>query len=314
MELIRPALYEYRTWAADSRRWDPYRPRPGDIIIATYPKSGTTWMQQIVSSLVFQDATSRSLDNLSPWIDARHLGRSEAEIYQVLEAQTHRRFPKTHLPVDALPLFDDVRYIHVARDGRDAVISMHDYFSGFTNAQLENLDRIGLADPAIAAPFPRVPADPAVYFRRWVSSTADAVTHRSFFDFEVGYWAERRRSNFLLVHYNDLLGDLESEMRRIARFLAIEVKETVWPSLVRAATFAEMQAAGDVLTPTLVNRFVGGTRRMFNKGTNRRWDGILTDDDLALYDARLREKFSPGLAQWIAGGRGAAGDPRAAAG
>jgi len=40
--LIQPALREYRTWSIDSRRWEHYRPRPGDIVIATYPKCGTT--------------------------------------------------------------------------------------------------------------------------------------------------------------------------------------------------------------------------------------------------------------------------------
>ena len=45
---------EYRTWIFDSRRWQHYRPRPDDIVIVTYPKCGTTWMQRIVSLLVFQ--------------------------------------------------------------------------------------------------------------------------------------------------------------------------------------------------------------------------------------------------------------------
>ena len=33
-----------------------------------------------------------------------------------IEAQTHRRFLKSHLPFDGLPIYDEVRYIHVARD------------------------------------------------------------------------------------------------------------------------------------------------------------------------------------------------------
>src|SRR5215831_6483968 len=46
MSLIRAALREYRTWATDSTRWKGFEPRPDDIIVATYPKCGTTWMQQ----------------------------------------------------------------------------------------------------------------------------------------------------------------------------------------------------------------------------------------------------------------------------
>ena len=108
MTIIRPALRTYRTWTADSSRWDAYEPRPDDIIIATAPKCGTTWMQQIVSSLVFQDATPRALSVVSPWIDARHHGPAAA-MHKAFAAQNHRRFPKTHLLADALPLYDEVR-------------------------------------------------------------------------------------------------------------------------------------------------------------------------------------------------------------
>jgi aryl sulfotransferase len=314
MTMIRPALREYRTWSADSRRWGGYQPRPDDIILATGSKSGTTWMQQIVSSLVFQDAVTRPLAVVSPWIDVRFRA-SASEMHQVLAAQTHRRFPKTHLPVDGLPLYDDVQYIHVARDGRDAFMSMHNHFTGFSREQLANFDRIGLEDPTINKSFPRIPTDPAEYFRLWISTSAiagqtDGLPHQSYFDTVAGYWAERGRTNFLMVHYNDLRDDLDAEMRRVAAFLGIKVNETVWPSLVHAAGFKEMQAAGDALMPQLKTVLADGPRRFFNKGTNGRWRHVLTDNDLALYDAKVRDKFTPGLAAWVEGGRHANGEPR----
>ena len=314
MKLIRPALREYRTWTTDSRRWQAYEPRPGDIIIATAPKCGTTWTQQIVSSLVFQDPAPRALPVVSPWVDARFRG-GPADMHRALAAQTHRRFPKTHLPVDALPIYDEVRYIHVARDGRDALMSMHNHFTGFSDQQLDDFDRIGLGDPEIAKPFPRLPADPAEYFRLWISTPAivgqsEGTPILSFFDLEVGYWAARSWPNLLMVHYNDLREDLDGEMRRIAAFLEISCDKAVWPSLVEAAHFKAMQAAGDVLMPQTRTMLAEGSRRFFNKGPNGRWRDILTTDDIALYDAKVREKFSPMLAAWIEGGRRVTGDPR----
>ena len=312
--LIRSALREYRTWTIDSRRWDPYEPRPGDIVIATAPKCGTTWMQQIVSSLVFQDASPRALGAVSPWIDARFRGTAE-DVHRILAAQTHRRFAKTHLPADGLPIHDDVRYIHVARDGRDALMSMHNHFTGFSDTQLEVFDRIGGEDPVVGKPYPRVSAGPAAYFRAWISTPVipgqtEGTPSPSFFDLETGYWAERRRPNFLLVHYNDLRSDLDTEMRRVAAFLDIGVHEELWPSLVRAARFDEMRKAGDTLMPHAKAMFAeGGSGRFFNKGTNDRWRDVLTTDDCALYDAKTREKFTPGLAAWIEAGRRVAGDP-----
>ncbi len=138
--LIRPPLREYRTWAMDSRPWTRYIPRSGDIIIAAAPKCGTTWMQQIVSSLVFQDPTPRALYSVSTWIDARFFA-SVTDTYRAFEGQTHRRFPKTHLPIDGLPIYNEVQYIHVARDGRDAALSMHNHFTGFSEEKLRHLMR-----------------------------------------------------------------------------------------------------------------------------------------------------------------------------
>src|SRR5262249_3575590 len=112
------------------------------------------------------------------------------------------------------------------------------------------------------------------------------------------------------VHYNDLKLDLDGEMRRISSFLNVTVDESVWPSLVAAASFESMQAAGAALMPPTKSMFSDGARRFFNKGVNGRWRDTLTDDDLALYDAKGRERISPGLAKWLESGRHAAGDPR----
>jgi aryl sulfotransferase len=311
--MVRAATREYRTWSIDSRRWANYQARPDDIVIATSPKCGTTWTQQIVGSLVFQDALPRPIPEVSPWPDTRfRLPLDQLEV--AMEAQTHRRFLKTHLPIDGLPLYDQVRYIHVARDGRDAAMAMHNHYGGFTEAHLARLDQIGLDDPALGRPYPRLPKAAAAYFRLWLSTPvvegqSDGMPSPSFFDLEAGYWAERRRPNVLLVHFNDLKADLDTEMRRIAAFLEIPVDEAIWSELVAAARFEAMKAAGAVLMPPMRTTLAGGADQFFNQGSNGRWRAVLDDTDQAAYAAKVREKFSPNLAAWIEGGRALAGEP-----
>src|SRR5262245_12420434 len=125
-ELLRPAKREVRSRIMDSALWQLYRPRQDDIVIGTYPKCGTTWLQQIVSMLIFRSAAPRPLWETSLWLDARAQGPFGAKLADA-EAQAHRRFFKTHLPFDALPVYRGVKFIHVARDGRDAAMSLHNH-------------------------------------------------------------------------------------------------------------------------------------------------------------------------------------------
>jgi hypothetical protein len=138
---MRPARRTYRTWTIDSCRWDAWRPRQTDIMITAYAKSGTTWMQQIVALLVFDDIAPKPLMDISVWLD-RRFGAELGAALARLDAQTHRRFLKTHLPADGLPLHDPVSYIHISRDGRDAALSFHNHALGFP-------DCIGIEDPEI---------------------------------------------------------------------------------------------------------------------------------------------------------------------
>src|SRR5262245_57008405 len=308
-QFIRPKTY--KTWATDSTRWDHYRPRDGDIVIATYPKCGTTWMQQIVSLLLFQSPEPRPLWELSPWIDARFLPLDEMQ--SVIEAQRHRRFLKSHLPFDGLPYYEQLRYIHVARDARDTCMSFFNHCAAFTPEIYAALDA---AAPELGL-YPRCPADPRAFWRRWftqgvIPGARDGCPDLSFLDLETAYWRARRTENLLLVHYNDLKADLEGEMRRIAGFLSIEPPAALWPRLIEAATFEAMKRHGETFLGRARDIFEGGADRFFFKGTNGRWRDEMTAEDLALYEQAAR-RFTPGLAAWIEHGRLIAGDPRTAA-
>lgn len=312
--LARPPLTLTKGYYCDSTRWDAYVPRAGDIVIGTAPKVGTTWTQQIVSLLVFQSTEPKPLQLISPWLDCC-LRDNLAETLAFLEFQDHRRYIKSHLPLSALPIHDEVKYIHVARDGRDACMSYMNHINAYTPAAWERLDASAAADPDLPSPAPRPPRDTRGFFRHWITpggtSTAEQMGD-GFFEIEQTWWAERGRPNMLLVHYADLKADLDGEMRRIAAFLDIPVDEAIWPDLVAAAGFEAMKKAGADLLPTAAGSFEGGHDTFLNKGTNGRWQTDLTADDLALYQSRVQAELSPSLARWLEHGRRVAGDPASA--
>jgi aryl sulfotransferase len=318
-KLERAPTRAYRTPVMDHTRWENLAIRPDDIVIATYPKVGTTWTQRIVDLLVFQDPAPRAIMDASVWLDSRIFGSLEDDL-ATLEAQSHRRFIKSHLPFDSLPIYDTVKYIHVARDGRDAFMSWHNHVLGFTPETRMKVGAIIMSDPALAhmmagGPPPKTPEDPQEFFQTWIEQ-AEAEPRTgpgvdlSYFDFENTYWAERRRENLLFVHYADLKADLAGEMGRISEFLEIDTPPERLAALARAASFEAMQAQGEALLPKIGDHFDHGSKRFLNKGVNGRWRDVLTEADLARYEAVFRRKVSPACADWLEHGRLGAGDPR----
>ncbi|MET1027737.1 MAG: sulfotransferase domain-containing protein, partial [Dongiaceae bacterium] len=299
--LIRAPLRIVRSRTVDSRRWAGYRPRPDDIIIGTYPKCGTTWVQYIVGMLIFRSPAPRDITQISHWLD---MSQSVEQTLESAEAQTHRRFFKTHLPLDALPIYQGVKFIHVARDGRDAAMSWHNHLFHYTPAFRQLLGGIGQDDPKSDSGSRPVPENPAAFFADWVAEGGSRGNpDESFFHVENTYWTARDEPNMLLVHYNDLKTDLGGEMRRIAAYLGIEISETLWPALIDAAGFGAMKTQGDLLLPIARQVWDRGSSRFFNSGTNGQWRDVFSPADLACYDRLVSTHFTPDLARWVAHGR-----------
>jgi aryl sulfotransferase len=309
--LVRPPLREVRSRFFDSDRWQGYRPRADDILICTYPKCGTTWMQRIVGMLLAGGGDPAPVGG--PWPDFRLRGPAEAT-WAEAEAIPGRRHLKSHLPYDALPVYEDVKVIHVARDGRDSALSFHNHLRGFQPRILEVIDQVSLADPKFGDAMPATPAAPGAYFREWLADGgAVGDSGASYWEVERSYWAARREAAMLLVHYADLKADLAGEIARIAGFLGVEAPAPVMAEIVAAAAFEAMRAQGDVLMPGAEMAWVGGAQTFLNKGLNGRWRGVFDEADLATYQAKVAAEFTPGLAAWLEGGRLVAGEPTASA-
>lgn len=303
----------------DSRRWAGFEPRDGDVVVATFSKCGTTWMQRIVDLLVHQSPDVRPVSDISPWLDSTIFNSIEADL-AVLAAQTHRRYMKSHAPFDALPVWDSVKYIHVGRDGRDSRLSWQNHQAGFrpefVQRIISNAMSLARASGRPPQPPPPAPTDPRDFLLQWMEAMEAAPegpgADPHFFEFEATYWRERTRENLLFVHYDDMIEDLAGEMRRISDFLEIDTPESLMPALVEAARFGTMKAQGDDLSPMLKLAFDRGADRFIHQGRSGRWREVLRPEDVARYEAIAARKASPALAAWLERGRRGAGDPREA--
>src|SRR5215217_7060175 len=160
----------YRSITADSSRWDGFAFRPGDVVISTPPKSGTTWTQMLCALLIFDGPQFPALlGEVSPWLDI--CTQPLAEVTAALIAQTHRRFIKTHTPLDGLPLRADVTYLVVGRDPRDVAVSWEHHAANMDFARFLELraEAVGNEDLAELPERPVPSADLVERFRTFVS-------------------------------------------------------------------------------------------------------------------------------------------------
>jgi aryl sulfotransferase len=285
---MRPQLRTYISATTDSTRWSAYAHRPGDIFVCTPPKCGTTWMQTIVTSLLWPDGNFPGVVmQVAPWFDGAFYNFDE--VLARLEAQTHRRHIKTHTPADGIPIFDTASYIVVARDGRDAFMSFANHIAKMSSEL--RVQRNAAATARGLDPLMEFNGDIHEFFDNWIAA-APTMRHIA------TWWNLRDQPNVLLVHYNDLKAGLTNEMRRVAEFLEIDVPAALWPDTVQRCTFDHMRA--DAAKIGNFDRIVeGGAQSFLFKGTNDRWQGVLTEDELERYQVRVFELLPPEAAQWL---------------
>jgi aryl sulfotransferase len=304
----------YQNHHIDSTRWDAYSPRDDDIVISTSIKSGTTWVQVIVRELIVHglDSHDSGIPERIPlqdkessfWLDAT-FSREIGALYEKLEAQEHRRSIKTHLPLDGLPFYPQVKYLVIGRDARDVFMSLWNHYANYKD---DFYKRINEAPDLVGEPCPRCPEDIHAFWQSWIS--------QGWFDWEQeGYpfwgnmhhtqtwWNYRHLDNIQFFHYADLLANPLGEIKRIAEFLGIDVSDEAISAIVQYTSLSamrqrELEAGSHPI-------FKGGANTFFFKGTNGRWRDILSDDELAMYETTKSQVLSLECACWLEQGRAA---------
>jgi len=360
-------LVHYRSAVEDSGRWLGFRFRPGDIVISTRRKTGTTWLQMICALLILQTPELPDpLWQLSPWLD--NLGTPHDHVYDQLARQPHRRFIKTHTPLDGIPLDPRVTYMVTARHPLDTYVSLCHHHEIMPLPNGPSLPPDGFrpppngfgappgppppgfgpppgpppdgmdphrppeplrrppswapprsmpppgstlppgAPPPVVPPSPEQPQPPASRemlhdaLIKWIgddeSGRRDPDSLSSIMWHLSDAWSRRGEPNVLLVRYEDLLADLEGQMRWLAESLGIAVRDEAWPALTQAATFERMRDQADTLVSVPPGAAVD-TAAFFHRGTTGAGREILSDGELADYYERAARLAPPDMLDWL---------------
>lgn len=274
----------------DTSRWNSFQVRRDDLFICTPPKCGTTWTQAICANLIFRrSGFEGKITDISPWLDSK-LESSEI-CMGILESQTHRRFIKTHTPLDGIPYFDSSQYLIVYRDPRDAYFSIRNHLLNMLNT------------PDI----PPLAEDPRKGFLAWVAApfepgVGEQRSLEAFTQHFQSFWNYRHLENFHFFHYNDMKKDIHSAVRRIANILNIDVPEETVGEICKAVDFAEMRKNAGAFVPASGKPLLKSDEAFFSSGKNRQWHGILSNDEVATYTDRINGLLPSTAVKWLENG------------
>ena len=128
----------------------------------------------------------------------------------------------------------------------------------------------------------------------WDKQTLQLTTH-----FLQSYWSYKDLPNIHLFHYSDMKADLRGHIQRTADILGVSLNNQQLDEMTEAATFENMQKNGDQFAPGSGTGLWKEEKKFFATGENRQWEGKLTNDELAVFDKRIKELLSEEQAAWL---------------
>ena len=203
-----------------------YRPRPDDIFVVSYPKSGTTLMQMMVYQLATRgEADFSHITIVSPWFEMELLRGSPRS----LEVPSPRIL-KSHLKYQTLPKVG--RFIYMLRDPRDVALSAYHHHVLMTGER------------------PR----PESFVHRFILGQS---AFQSWFKHVASWWPHRNDPNVLFLRYEEVVADLEGTARRVAAFCGIEVREEDLPKILEHCSLDFMKKHQEKFDPRTRKAFLG---------------------------------------------------------
>ena len=212
--------------------------RAGDLVISVAAKSGTNWMMNIVHQLRSGGEDEFSdIYHVVPWLElVPRPGATTAGLVAALDAMPaeQRRVFKTHsgpplLPYQAPGTGPEVKYIVVGRNPEEALVSLKPFF------ERHRAEWFALWGMEAGPPLPTF----ELFYQHVIEPMGSALRP---FEHLAGWWPHRNQANVLVLHFSDLLHDLDGSMRKVAAFTGFEPSAEQWPGVVERCSFAWMKA------------------------------------------------------------------------
>ena len=231
-----------------------------DVWIVSYPKSGTTWTQQIVKLLRGNGVQDdERIIHSVPFLE----GVQWYPGINIHSVPRPRAF-MSHFPYNIFPCgppnTHPCKYIYVARNLKDVAVSyffmLHLFFTDME------------------------------WNTYWPNFISWSLGFDNYFDHVLSWWEHRHDENVLFLKYEDMKRDLPHHVSKIASFIGTEISANVLTKIASMTTFDKMRD-----NPTTNYEWRSKDIKFMRKGVVGDWKNFLTEEQSAQVDALIAKRF-----------------------
>ncbi|PNJ04641.1 SULT1C2 isoform 4 [Pongo abelii] len=265
-----------------------FEAKPDDLLICTYPKAGTTWIQEIVDMIEQNGDVEKCqraiIQHRHPFIEWARPPQPSVLVLrrcfllnyfkgvEKAKAMPSPRILKTHLSTQLLPPSfweNNCKFLYVARNAKDCMVSYYHF---------QRMNHM-LPDPGTWEE----------YFETFIDGK---VVWGSWFDHVKGWWEMKDRHQILFLFYEDIKRDPKHEIRKVMQFMGKNVDETVLDKIVQETSFEKMKENPMTNRSTVSKSIMDQSISSFmRKGTVGDWKNHFTVAQNERFDEIYRKKM-----------------------
>ena len=248
--------------------------RSDDVWVVAYPKAGSTWTQQIVRLLRNHGVDDgKVLSESVPWLEALsymypHIRPEQLPPPRIF--QSHFTYDK--MPC-GLPNVTPCKYIYVARNPKDLLVSYYYHHRGFKKLHLGEVEW-------------------EEFFDMFVTGRA---AFGDYFEHVLGWWAHKDDNNVLFIKYEDMKKDLPAAVASIAKFIGSELPPATLDQIVVKTTFAEMKRDPNANHSWTAHHRDPNEPPFMRKGSVGDWKHLFTEEQSKRVDSLYQSFVSSRL-------------------